>query len=50
MGLEIDGSKAFTRAFPKWFDLYAFAHIGSAGQEADKSRVRALTGLGASRP
>jgi hypothetical protein len=25
IGLEIDGLKAFTRAFPKWFDLYLFA-------------------------
>jgi hypothetical protein len=31
MGLGIDGPKAFTRAFPKWFDLYPFAHIGPAG-------------------
>jgi len=41
MGLEIDGLKAFTRAFPKWFDLYPFAHIGPAGQEADKRVARA---------
>jgi len=40
MGLEIDGLKAFTRAFPKWFDLYPFAHIGPAGQEADKRVAR----------
>ena len=33
MGLEIDGPKAFTRAFPKWFDLYPFAHIGPAGRK-----------------
>jgi DNA-binding HxlR family transcriptional regulator len=48
MGLEIDGPKAFARAFPKWFDLYAFAHIGPAGQETDKSRARASAGIGAS--
>ena len=29
-GLALDGSKAFTRAFPTWFDLYPFAHIGPA--------------------
>jgi hypothetical protein len=33
MGLAIDGPKAFTRAFPKWFDLYPFAHIGPAGRK-----------------
>jgi len=41
IGLQIDGPKTFTRAFPKWFDLYAFAHIGPAGQETDKNRARA---------
>src|SRR5262245_9579320 len=41
MGLQIDGPKTFTRAFPKWFDLYAFAHVGPAGQGTDESRVRA---------
>ena len=44
MGLAIDGPKAFTRVFPKWFDLYPFAHIGPAGQETDKRRAPALTG------
>jgi DNA-binding HxlR family transcriptional regulator len=48
MGLEIDGSKTFTRAFPKWFDLYAFAHIGPAKPYTGKSRPRALTGMSAS--
>ena len=47
-GLEIVGSKAFTRAFPKWFDLYPFAHIRPAGQKTDKSRASVLTGMGAS--
>jgi DNA-binding HxlR family transcriptional regulator len=32
MGLEIEGPKALTQAFPKWFDLYPFAHIGPAGR------------------
>ena len=36
LGLTIDGPKAFIRAFPKWFDLYGFAHIGPAGQGTDK--------------
>jgi len=35
LGLAIEGSKAFTQAFPKWFDLYPFAHIGPAGQQAN---------------
>jgi len=42
MGLVIDGPKSFTRAFPKWFDLYPFAHIGPAKRE-DQSRVRTLS-------
>ncbi len=46
IGLEIDGPKAFTRAFSKWFDLYPFAHIGPAG--TGKSPAPALTGIGAS--
>src|SRR3954451_12474097 len=41
MGLALDGAKSFARAFPKWFDLYPFAHIGSAKRE-DQSRVRTL--------
>jgi DNA-binding HxlR family transcriptional regulator len=48
LGLEIDGPKAFIRAFPKWFDLYPFAHIGPAGQKTDKRREPALTEVGAS--
>jgi len=48
MGLSIAGPKAFTRAFPKWFDLYPFAHIAPAGQNADKKRATALTRIGAS--
>ena len=30
MGLSIEGPKALVRAFPNWFDLYPFAHIGPA--------------------
>jgi DNA-binding HxlR family transcriptional regulator len=41
MGLQIDGPKTFARAFPKWFDLYAFARVGPAGQETDKTHARA---------
>ena len=48
MGLVIDGPKAFARAFPKWFDLYLFAHIGPAGRKTDKSPARVLTTAGAS--
>jgi DNA-binding HxlR family transcriptional regulator len=47
-GLAIDGPKAFTRAFSKWFDLYPFAHIGPARRPADKSRARAVTAMRAS--
>jgi len=43
MGLAIDGPKAFTRAFPKWFDLYSFAHIGPAERKATNDLPRALT-------
>jgi DNA-binding HxlR family transcriptional regulator len=42
-GLEIEGPKAFIRAFPKWFDLYPFAHIEPVRQETDKRRATALT-------
>jgi len=38
-GLAIEGPKAFARAFPKWFDLYPFAHIGPA-ERGDKTRAR----------
>ena len=37
MGLTIDGPKTFTRAFPKWFDLYLFAHVEPARREHCKS-------------
>jgi hypothetical protein len=48
IGLVIDGPKAVARAFPKWFELYPFAHIRPAGRETNKSRARALTASGAS--
>ena len=48
MGLEIDGPKAFTRDFPKWFDLYPFAHIGPAVRKTDNSPTRTRTPMGAS--
>jgi DNA-binding HxlR family transcriptional regulator len=52
IGLAIDGPKTFVRAFPKWFDLYLFAHVGPAGRKADskteKSPARVLTTTGAS--
>jgi hypothetical protein len=41
MGLQIDGPKTVARAFSKWFDLYAFARVGPAGQETDKTHARA---------
>ncbi len=38
LGLAIDGPKAVARAFPTWFDLYAFADVAPAGREADRTR------------
>jgi len=48
-GLAIEGPKAFTRAFPKWFMLYPFAHIGPAGHETNKTPARVLAAMNASR-
>ena len=41
MGLGIEGPKTFARDFPKWFDLYQFAHIGPAGRKTSKSPAHA---------
>lgn len=41
MGLTIQGSKLFTRAFPKWFGLYPFAHIKPAIRAAGVDAKRA---------
>ena len=43
LGLAIEGPKTLTRAFPGWFDLYPFAHIGPAARKTDKAPKRALT-------
>lgn len=48
MGLAIDGPKAFARAFPKWFDLYPFAHIGPARRETTRNPARTSTTMDAS--
>lgn len=48
IGLVIDGPKALARDFPKWFDLYLFAHIGPAGRSKNRSPARSLTATGAS--
>ena len=48
MGLMVDGPKAFTRAFAKWFDLYPFAHIAPAGRKTNESLARALPAKGTS--
>jgi DNA-binding HxlR family transcriptional regulator len=40
-GLAIEGPKALIRAFPSWFDLYPFAHIGPAPVETKRGRVPA---------
>ena len=37
LGLVIEGPKALSRAFPKWFDLYPFAHVGPAAAETKRS-------------
>jgi DNA-binding HxlR family transcriptional regulator len=42
MGLAIDGPRAFTRAFPEWFDLYPFAHIGPATRKTNNRPANAL--------
>jgi DNA-binding HxlR family transcriptional regulator len=48
LGLTIDGPKALTRAFPTWFDLYPFAHIGPAGRQTSKRPAPSLTATGTS--
>jgi DNA-binding HxlR family transcriptional regulator len=40
MGLTIEAPKALARAFPNWFALYPFAHIGPAALKTDKSPAR----------
>jgi len=47
IGLVIDGPKALARDFPKWFDLYLFAHIGPAGRSKNRNPARSLTATGA---
>ena len=49
MGLTIEGPKAMTRAFPNWFDLYPFAHIGPARRKTNKAGTRDLNAVGGSR-
>lgn len=49
MGLAIEGPKALTRAFPNWFDLYPFAHIGPARRKTGRTPARALTAIGGAR-
>ena len=48
MGLAIDGPKTLVRSFPKWFDLYLFAHIAPAVPQTRKDRARAPTAAAAS--
>jgi DNA-binding HxlR family transcriptional regulator len=49
MGLSIEGPKPLARAFPNWFDLYPFAHIGPAQRKRQKPRARVLAAIGGSR-
>jgi DNA-binding HxlR family transcriptional regulator len=37
LGLVIEGPKALIRAFPNWFDLYPFAHVGPASVKTDRT-------------
>ena len=39
-GLAIEGPRALIRAFPGWFDLYSFAHIGPASVETNRQPIR----------
>ena len=48
MRLSIEGPRPLTRAFPSWFDLYPFAHIGPARRKTEKNRPRVLTAVGGS--
>jgi len=48
IGLVIDGPKSLARDFPKWFDLYLFAHIGPAERGKNRNPARSLTPTGAS--
>ena len=49
LGLSIEGSKQLTRAFPHWFELYPFAHIGTARRNPGKGRARTPVAIGAAR-
>jgi DNA-binding HxlR family transcriptional regulator len=40
-GLAIEGPKALIRAFPSWFDLYPFAHVGPAAVETNRRPIPA---------
>jgi DNA-binding HxlR family transcriptional regulator len=48
MGLAVEGPKAFTRAFPHWFDLYPFAHIAAVRRKTARTRRGALIAIGGS--
>jgi DNA-binding HxlR family transcriptional regulator len=37
IGLEIEAPRATIRAFPTWFELYPFAHIGPGGGAANEN-------------
>jgi len=50
LGLTIEGPKALTRAFPKWFRLYPFAHVEPAARATNKNRASAPAALDAPRP
>ncbi len=41
LGLAIEGPKPLIRAFPSWFELYPFAHIGPAPVETKRRSVPA---------
>jgi DNA-binding HxlR family transcriptional regulator len=40
IGLSLTGPRALTRAFPGWFELYAFAHVAPAGGQDSVPHAR----------
>lgn len=44
--LVIEGPRALARAFPGWFDLYQFGHIGPVTREPEEAMVAPRTSVG----
>lgn len=47
LGLVVEGTKAVSRAFPKWFDNYAFAHVEPVAREGERRSEALLIAEGA---